>query len=97
MENYIGLIIIVLLLIIQNRYTLFIYQYVANQYPEQWKKLSQNSLDGTPYANLAESFKDGFFSTINDTKIARYHTFKTLNLFIITITSLASLLRAFLI
>lgn len=97
MENYIGFIIILLQLIIQNRYTLFIYKYVANQYPEQWKKLSQHSLDGTPYANLAESFKDGFFATINDTKIARYHTFKTLNLFIIIITSLASLLRAFLI
>jgi len=53
MEKYIGLIIIVLLLIIQNRYTLHIYQHLAEQHPEQWKKLSQNSLDGTPYANLA--------------------------------------------
>ena len=97
MEKYIGLIIIVLLLIIQNRYTLHIYQHLAEQHPEQWKKLSQNSLDGTPYANLAESFKDGFFSTINEPKVVRYQKFKTLNLLLMAMIRLASLLRGFLI
>ncbi|QBJ64145.1 hypothetical protein [Pseudoalteromonas sp. DL-6] len=96
MENYIGLVIIVLLLIIQNRYTLHIYQYLAKHYPEQWEKLSQNSLGGSPYANLAESFKDGFFSTINDSKVVHYHKFKTLNLLVMVIIACTGLLHAFL-
>ncbi|MGE6811258.1 hypothetical protein [Pseudoalteromonas nigrifaciens] len=96
MTNYIGLIIAILLLILQNRYYLSLCKYLAQHYPNEWQKLTQNSLDGTAHANLAESFKNGFFATIDDSKVTRFQTFKRINLLIIAAISAASLATAFL-
>ncbi|WP_338411511.1 hypothetical protein [Pseudoalteromonas nigrifaciens] len=76
MTNYIGLIIIILLLILQNRYDLSLGKYLAQHYPNEWQKLTQNSLDGTAHANLAASFENGFFATIDDSKVTVFKPLK---------------------
>jgi len=96
MTNYIGLIIIILLLILQNRYYLSLCKYLAQHYPNEWQKLTQNSLDGTAHANLAESFKNGFFATIDDSKVTRFKTFKMINLLIVAAITATSLVAVFL-
>ena len=88
MENYpiLAFILIFALLIIQNRKYNALLAHLAQTYPSQWEPLTQNTLSDTSRsaisANLHESLKNGFFSTIDDTEISQFKKLKTINTYI---------------
>ncbi|MBB1476045.1 hypothetical protein [Shewanella sp. SG41-3] len=76
MESFIPLSIIILLLFIQIKLFKDMCKYLSSAYSEEWEKLSENSMEGSKWsvtsANLSESLKTGFFSTVSDAKVVKF-------------------------
>lgn len=55
--------------------------YLASAYPEEWEKLSRNSMGTSKGAairvNLEESLKSGYFSTLTDEKVIKFQNHRT--------------------
>lgn len=86
MENYplLAFILICALFIIQNRKYNALLTYLEQTYPTQWEQLAKNTLGDTSRsaiaANLNESLKSGFFSTLDDPKISQFKKLKTISM-----------------
>jgi len=76
MNSFMSLSIIFLLVFIQIKQFKAMCKYLAETYPEEWKKLSISSMGGSKWsvtnANLSESLNNGFFSTISDDKVTSF-------------------------
>ncbi|MCZ8531598.1 hypothetical protein [Alteromonas sp. PRIM-21] len=85
MESFIPLVLISILIFLQIKKFRDMCKYLSFTYPEEWGKLSRNSLGGSQWsvtnANLSESLKTGFFSTVTDEKTRQFKRFKLLNMF----------------
>ena len=59
-------------------------KYLSATYPAEWQKLFENALGVSVFsitnANVAESFKTGFFSTVADKQILKFQKYKIVNL-----------------
>jgi hypothetical protein len=99
MESFIPLIIISMLVFIQIRKFKELCKYLSSAYPEEWEKLSHNSMGGSKSsvtnANLSESLKTGFFSTVADEKIAKFEKFRSLNIYLMGAVVLLQIALAF--
>jgi hypothetical protein len=100
MEVFIPLIFIAMLIFIQAKKFKDMCKYLSSTYPEEWEKLSHNSLGVSPWsmtsANLSESLKTGFFSTVGDEKVRGFEKFKVLNMYLIWTVVFAQLVLAYL-
>ncbi len=74
-------------------------KYLSSAYPEEWEKLSHNSMGGSKWsvtnANLTESLKTGFFSTLADEKITKFEKFRSFNIYLMGVVVLLQLVLAF--
>jgi len=75
-------------------------KYLSYTYPEEWEKLSHTSLGASPWsvtnANLSESLKTGFFSTVADEKVRRFEKFRLFNMYLMGAVVLLQLALAYL-
>ncbi len=66
--------------------------HLAQTYQTRWQQLAQNTLGNTSRsaiaANLHESLKNGFLSTIDAPKISQFKKLKTINMTICCILAL---------
>ncbi len=99
MEAFIPLIFVPMLIFVQIKKFKDMCKYLSSAYPEEWEKLSHNSLGVSQWsitnANLSESLKTGFFSTVADEKIRRFEKFRLLNMYLMGAVVLAHLVLAF--
>jgi len=70
-------------------------KHLAKKYPEQWQMLSTNTLGSNIGGSFNESLKNGFFSTIDDTKLRRFNRFKQFNMYACVVIGVAGLLTAY--
>ena len=100
MENFIPLIFISMLIYFQMKKFKNICKYLSSTYPEEWGKLSLNSLGVSQWsisnANLSESLKTGFFATVADEKVRRFEKFRLLNMYLMGVVVLAQLVLVYL-
>ncbi len=86
MESFIPLSIIILLLFIQIKLFKDMCKYLSLTYSEEWEKTIRKLYGGSKWsvtnANLSESLKTGFFSTISDDKVVRFVRAKKLIMYI---------------
>lgn len=86
MESSIPLIILSALVFFQIKKFKDMCRHLSAAYPEEWEKLSRNAMGGSKWsvtnANLSESLKTGFFSTVADEKIAKFEKFKSVNIYL---------------
>ena len=84
MESFIPLFLISILIFLQIKKFRDMCKYLSFTYPEEWEKLSRNSLSVSQWsvtsANLNESLKTGFFSTVADEKIRQFKRFRLINM-----------------
>ena len=75
-------------------------KYLSYTYPEEWEKLSHTSLGASQWsvtnANLSESLKTGFFSTVADEKVRRFEKFRLFNMYLMGAVVLLQLALAYL-
>ncbi|WP_338363352.1 hypothetical protein [uncultured Pseudoalteromonas sp.] len=99
MESFIPLVLISILIFVQIKKYKDMCKYLSNTYPEEWEKLSRNSLGTSPLsvanANLSESLKTGFFSTINDEKVKRFEKFRLINMYVMGVIVFIQLVLAY--
>ncbi len=99
MESFIPLIIISMLVFVQIKKFKDMCKYLSSAYPEEWEKLSHNSMGGSKWsvtnANLTESLKTGFFSTLADERIAKFEKFRSFNIYLMGVVVLLQLVLAF--
>jgi len=100
MESFIPLIFISMLIFIQIKKFKGMCKYLASVYPEEWEKLSHNSMGNSQWsstnANLNESLKTGYFSKITDNKIRVFEKFRTYNMYLMGAVVLLQLVLAIL-
>ena len=86
MVSSIPLIFISILIFVQIKKFKDLCKYLSYTFPEEWKKLSHNSLGSSQWsvtnANLSESLKTGFFSTVVDGKIRQFKKFRLFNMYL---------------
>jgi hypothetical protein len=86
MGNYAALIFIFIIIFIQVKNFKDMCKYLSYTYTEEWKKLSQTGMKTSQWsvtnANLSESLKTGFFSTIADKKINKFNRFRLFNTYL---------------
>jgi hypothetical protein len=96
MDSFIPLIFLFMALFFQMKKLTELCKYLSYTYPEEWKKLSQNALGGSHWsvinANLSESLKTGFFSTVVDEKIRRYKKLRLCNRYLLCVFVLLQLI-----
>ncbi|GAA0306720.1 hypothetical protein GCM10009128_27710 [Psychrosphaera haliotis] len=100
MESFIPLVLISILIFVQIKKYKDMCKYLSNTYPEEWEKLSRNSLGTSPLsvtnANLSESLKTGFFSKkINDERVKRFEKFRLINMYVMGAIVLIQLVLAY--
>lgn len=100
MEKFIPVVFIAVLIFIQIKKFKDMCKYLSATYPEEWQKLSHNSLGSSQWsvtnANLSESLKTGFFSTVADEKIKRFEQFRKFNMYLMGAVVLLQLALAYL-
>jgi len=100
MESFIPLIFISILVFVQVKKFKDMCKYLSYTYPEEWKKLSHTSLGGSQWsvtnANLSQSLKTGFFSTLADEKVRRFEKFRLFNMYLMSAVVLLQLALAYL-
>lgn len=84
MEIFIPVIIVTMLLLAQVNMYKNLCRHLAVSYPEAWAELSKNSLGTSLWsitnANVSESLKTGYFSTVEDSKIEAFLRFRRFSL-----------------
>ena len=100
MESFIPLIFISIVVFVQIKKFKDMCKYLSYTYPEEWEKLSHTSLGASQWsvtnANLSESLKTGFFSTVADEKVRRFEKFRLFNMYLMGAVVLLQLALAYL-
>jgi hypothetical protein len=76
-------------------------KYLSSTYPEEWEKLSENSMGETKgsvtNANLSTSLKSGFFATISDDKVVRFLKVRKLVMYLMGSIAILQLIMAYIL
>ncbi|WP_159821794.1 hypothetical protein [Colwellia sp. 20A7] len=101
MNIFIPLSIIFLLVIIQIKLFKDMCKYLSSTYPEEWEKLSENSMGeakgSVTNANLSASLKSGFFATISDDKVVRFLKVRKLVMYLMGSIAILQLIMAYIL
>ncbi len=76
-------------------------KYLSSTYPEEWEKLSENSMGeakgSVTNANLSASLKSGFFATISDDKVVRFLKVRKLVMYLMGSIAILQLIMAYIL
>jgi hypothetical protein len=101
MDAFITLTFISTLFFLQIKKFKDLCKYLSSAYPEEWQKLTHSPMGGSQWsvinANLNESLKTGFFSTLADEKIKAFEMFRTYSLYVMGAVVVLQLALAFLL
>jgi hypothetical protein len=100
MDTFITLTFISMLFFVQIKKFKDMCKYLSSAYPEEWQKLTHSPMGGSQWsvinANLNESLKTGFFSTLADEKIKAFEKFRSYSLYVMGAVVVLQLVLAFL-